>query len=132
MRKVKQKHRDDSCAREENDRCDQSGNIFSYYQHFAANGTQEVEVQTSVNDVSAKKIHEYPGTTKEDHRTKDQPSVKDRKDHVVLSEVLPLTTRRREGSKQGQGNDGKQRQEIKQNRAPAQKVLFNLEPKDSP
>jgi len=57
---------------------------------------------------------------------------KKRQDHVVLSEVVPLAPRRREGAKQDQRDYRKQGQQVEQNRTPAEKVFFNLEPEDCP
>ena len=87
-------------------------------------------MQTAVDDVPAKEIHEYPGTTEEDDGAQDQPAVEDREDHVVLREVLPLAPRRCKRSEQNQRGYGQQRQQIKQDRAAAEKVLLNLEAED--
>src|SRR2546421_6219651 len=88
-------------------------------------------MQAAIDDIPAKEIHEDPGTAEEDNGTKNKSAVIDREDHVVLSEVEPLTTRWSKRGKQSQGDDGNQCQQVKQNRSPAQKVLLNLEAKYS-
>ena len=130
MREIDQQHADNGSGCEENDRCDQPRKIFSYHQHFTANRTQKVEMQTAIDNVAAEQVHEYPGTAKENYRAQNEPAVKYRKDHVVLSEVLPLAPRRREGGKQDQRDYRQQGQQVEQNGTPAEKVFFNLEPED--
>ena len=132
MRKINQQHADDRRGSEKDDRRDQTRKIFSYDQHFTTNRTQKVKVQTAIDYVPAKQIHEYPGTAKENYGTQNQPAVINGKDHVVLSEVLPLAPGRREGSKQDQRDYREQGQQIEQYGTPAEKVLLNLEPEDGP
>ena len=113
-----------------NDRSDQSGKILPDHQHFAPHRAQKVKVQTAVDDVAAKEVHEDPGAAKEDDCAQNQPAVVDREDHVVLREVVPLAAGRRERRQQHQRNDRQQRQQVKQNRTPAEKVFLNLQTED--
>ncbi len=87
-------------------------------------------MQTAIDNVAAEEVHEDPGATKEHYGAQNQSTVVNGKDHAVLREVLPLVSRRREGSEQGQGNDRQQRQQVKQNRAAAQKILSHFQPED--
>ena len=115
MRDVKQEHANYSCAGEENDRSDQAREIFPDHQDFTPHRAKKVKVQTAVNNVAAEQIHKYPGTAKENNRPQNQSAVINRKDHVVLSEVLPLAARRRKWSQQRERHNRNQRQQIEQN-----------------
>src|SRR5258705_3134384 len=130
MRDINQQHADYGRGREKDDCCYQPRKVFSHHQHFAAHRAQKVEVQTSVNNVAAEEIHEYPGTAKENYCAQNESAIENGKDHVVLSEVLPLTPWWREGSKQDQRDYREQGQQVEQNRTPAEKAFFNLEPED--
>ena len=88
-------------------------------------------MQTAVDDVAAEQVHKYPGAAEENHGAQNEPTVKDGKDHVVLSEVVPLGPWRREGSKQDQRDYRQQGQQVEQNRSSAEKVLLYLEAEDS-
>src|SRR6476620_9973479 len=131
MREVDQQHADDGRGREKNNRRDQPGKIFAYDQHLATHRTQKVEMQAAVDDVATEQVHKYPGAAEEDHGAQNEPTVKNGKDHVVLSEVVPLASGRREGSKQDQRDYRQQRQQVEQNRSSAEKVLLCLEAEDS-
>src|SRR6185503_7440603 len=87
-------------------------------------------MQTAVDHLTAKQVHENPRRTKKDDSAKDQTVVDDRIDDGVLIKISPLVSRRREGGQKRKGQERRQRNQIDQYRATAQKVLLDFEAKD--
>src|SRR5689334_12716989 len=87
-------------------------------------------MQTAIDDVAAKEVHEDPRTAEEDDRAQNQSVVKDRVDLAVAVEVFPLVARRLQEREQQQRKQRQQREQVDQNRAPAEKVLLQFKTKD--
>src|SRR6185369_6291100 len=130
MRKIKQQHRHHGRRRKENDRSHQARNVLADDQHFSAHGAQKVIVQTAVDHLTAKQVHEDPGRTEEDERSQNQNVVNDRVDEAVIVEISPLVSRWREQREKRERKERRERNQIDQYRATAEKVFLDLEAKD--
>src|SRR4029078_1483726 len=91
---------------------------------------QKVIMQTAVDELTPKQVHEDPCRSKEHERSQDHGVVNDRVGDAVLIKVSPLAPGRcneRGGYKSKQWG---QRQQINQYRTATEKVFLELHTKD--
>src|SRR5688500_3133445 len=87
-------------------------------------------MQTAIDQLATKQVHEDPRRAEEDYRAQNQPAVKYRVDQAVLIEVFPLINRWINDCENQQRQEGQQRDQVDQNRAASEKILLDLKTKD--
>ena len=87
-------------------------------------------MQTPVDQLAAKQVHEDPRGTEEHDGAQNQSVVKHGVDQAVIIEVFPLVARRSNERQDHQRKERQKREQVNQYRTPAEKVLLDLQTKD--
>src|SRR5205814_7308877 len=127
VRKEDEQHTGDGHRHKQHDRSQQTRQVLARDQHFTPHRREKVVMQTAIDDLTAEKIHENPGTAEENDRAQNQRVVIDRKNSKQL---IACTSERIDRLNQHQQSDWHQRQQVNQQRTLAKEILLQLKPQD--
>src|SRR5438105_3024043 len=90
-------------------------------------------MQALIYYFAAKQVHENPGAAEEDHCPQNQPFVEIRKDDACPAPIVAdvVLRSRVEDQERRHEHDGRERQQVNQKRAAAQKILSYFQPQDA-
>src|SRR6185437_1011837 len=87
-------------------------------------------MQTAIDELTAKEVHEYPRRTEEYERAQNQAVVNDGVRDVDLVEVSKLVGHRPNEREYQKGKKRQERNQINQQRTTAEKIFLDFQTKD--